>query len=244
VTGLIAAIRYLTIVPVPGTTPHEASPGGAAAWFPVVGLLIGGVLVLVDRIATSLFTPFLAAVVTVAAWKILSGGLHLDGLADSLDGLTGRDPAQRLAIMRDSRVGSFGVVGLVLVILLTVGAVGGIDARARAGALVLAPVAGRAGAPLLARMFPTVGPGHGASFREGVARLAAPLSIGLAVVVAATALGVHGLIALGVVIVLGLAIGAYMTRRLGGVTGDVHGAAVELGELVVVLTVAAAYPAR
>jgi adenosylcobinamide-GDP ribazoletransferase len=244
VTGLIAAIRYLTIVPVPGSAPYAGSPGAAAAWFPVVGLLVGGVVVLVDRGATAAFAPILATVVTVTAWKVLTGGLHLDGLADSFDGLMGRDPAHRLEIMRDSRVGSFGAIGLVLFLLLEIAALMGIDPRVRAGALVLAPVAGRATAPLLARVFPAPPSGQGASFRERVPRMAAPVSLALAAVVAVAALRLHGLLALGVAIVLALAIGAFMTRRLGGVTGDVHGAAVELGELAVLLTVAAAYPAR
>jgi adenosylcobinamide-GDP ribazoletransferase len=244
VTGLIAAIRYLTIVPIPGRARHDRGPGGTAIWFPVVGLFIGGVLLVVDRAATAVFVPFLAAVVTVTAWKLLTGGLHLDGLADVLDGLMGRDAEHRLEIMRDSRIGSFGAIGLVVVLLLSVAAFTGIDARARTGALVLAPVAARATAPLLARVFPAPVSGHGAGFRAGIGRMTAPLALALALVVAVGVLGVRGLLALAVAVVVAVAVGAFMTRRVGAVTGDVHGAAVELGELAVLLTLAGACPAR
>lgn len=243
-TRLVIAARYLTIVPIPGVAASTEGPGAGAAWFPVIGLAIGGALLIVDRVATALFTPLIAALLTVTAWKLVTGGLHLDGLADCLDGLVGRDPVQRLAIMHDSRIGVFGAIGLVLFLLLEVGAVSGIDPLARRRALVVAPVVGRALSPLLARVFPSVGSGQGASFRADVGARTAVVALALALVVAAVALGVHGLLALALAAALALAFGRFMSRRLGGVSGDVHGATIELSELVVLLTVAAAFPAR
>src|SRR5438045_9174293 len=102
------ALRYLTIVPIPGGAPSREGPGASAAWFPVVGLAIGALLVLVDRVTTALFAPLLAALLVVTAWKLVTGGLHLDGIADCLDGLVGRDPAHRLAIRRGRRIGAVG----------------------------------------------------------------------------------------------------------------------------------------
>src|SRR5207244_4536291 len=148
------ALRYLTIVPIPGGAPSREGPGASAAWFPVVGLAIGALLVLVDRVTTALFAPLLAALLVVTAWKLVTGGLHLDGIADCLDGLVGRDPAHRLAIMRDSRLGAFGAIGLVLFLLLELGAVSGIDPHARWRALLVPPVVGRPVSPLLAPRFP------------------------------------------------------------------------------------------
>jgi len=119
VTGLVVAARYLTIVPLPG--PARTSPdalGRAAPWFPVIGLGIGGILVVTERVTELLFPLLLAGLLTVTAWKLLTGGLHLDGLADCLDGLGGRDAEHRLAIMRDSRIGAFGALGLILLLLL------------------------------------------------------------------------------------------------------------------------------
>jgi adenosylcobinamide-GDP ribazoletransferase len=252
------AARYLTIVPIPGAAPSREGPGAAAAWFPVVGLAIGALLVLVDRVTTALFAPLLAALLTVTAWKLVTGGLHLDGVADCIDGLVGRDPAHRLAIMRDSRIGAFGAVGLILFLLLEVAAVSGIDAGMRWRALLVAPVVGRAMSPLMARMFPatlnmgapqredpqTPSSGHGAQFRAELGPMAPAVATALAFVVAIGVLGAWGVLALVLAGVLTTLIGAFMTRRLGGVSGDVHGAAVEFSELAVLLVMAAVSPAR
>ncbi|HEY4908300.1 MAG TPA: adenosylcobinamide-GDP ribazoletransferase, partial [Methylomirabilota bacterium] len=120
---LVLAVRFLTIVPVPG---REASTPGAlgraAWWFPVVGLALGACLVAADRLLSSVFPPLLEAILIVAVWKILTGGLHLDGLADAIDGIAGRDPERRIAIMRDSHLGAFGAVALGLCLLISVGA--------------------------------------------------------------------------------------------------------------------------
>ena len=238
-THLVNAARYLTIVPIPArTTPHEG-PGAAAAWFPVVGLLIGVLLAAVDRLAGVLFAPLLAGVITVTAWKLVTGGLHLDGLADCLDGLAGRDPAARLAIMRDSHIGAFGAIGLVLVLLLQVAAVSGLAAPARDAALILAPVVARAMPAVIGRVFPAPGPGHGASFRADLGRAAPVVTVALALAVAIVTMGGRGVVALLLAAVGALAFTALMSRRLGGVSGDVHGAVIELSELVVLLTAAA-----
>jgi adenosylcobinamide-GDP ribazoletransferase len=236
------AARYLTIVPIPGVASRDG-PGAAAAWFPIVGLGIGALLVVVDRIAMALFAPLLAAVLTVTAWKVVTGGLHLDGVADCLDGLVGHDPAQRLAIMRDSRIGAFGAVGLILFLLLEVAAVSGIDARARWRALLVAPAVGRAMSPMMARMFPATPSGHGARFRAELPGGAPAIALVMALLVAVAVLRASGLLALLIGVALTLAIGMFMTRRLGGVNGDVHGAAVECVELATLLVVAGVHPA-
>jgi adenosylcobinamide-GDP ribazoletransferase len=239
VTHLVSAARYLTIVPIPGLPRAHEAPGAAAAWFPVVGLAIGGALAVVDRLASAFFAPLLAALLTVAAWKLITGGLHLDGLADCLDGLAGRDPAQRLAIMRDSRVGAFGVIGLVLFLLLEIAAVSGLEARTRGHALVLAPVIGRAMPPVVARMFVAAASGHGARFRAELGGLAPVVAVAVALVTAIVTMGTRGVVALALAAAVALALAAFMSRRLGGVSGDVHGAIVEVSEAVVLLTAAA-----
>ena len=107
--GLVVAARFLTIVPLPAVVPGGVDTlGRAAVWFPVIGLGIGVVLVAAERVTATLFPSLLAGLLTVTVWKLLTGGLHLDGLADCLDGLAGRDAEHRLAIMRDSRIGAFG----------------------------------------------------------------------------------------------------------------------------------------
>jgi adenosylcobinamide-GDP ribazoletransferase len=241
VSGLLVAARYLTIVPIPG--PAHASLdalGRSAAWFPIVGIGLGLLLVLVDRLTGWLFSPLLAALLTVTAWKVATGGVHLDGLADCLDGLVGRDAEHRLAIMRDSRIGAFGAVGLILFLMLEIVALAELVPPVRGSVLFAAPVIARATPAVLAALFrPARAEGHGAAFHAGVRPSAIAVGLAAAVAAAIFALGGLGVAAAAVALVAAVALAAFVAGRLGGVTGDVHGAAVELSELAVLLTVSA-----
>jgi adenosylcobinamide-GDP ribazoletransferase len=241
VRGLLEAVRYLTILPVGhrGGDPG-GGPGSGAAWFPVVGLVMGGVLTGVDQLASRIFPPLLAALLTLTAWKLLTGGLHLDGLADCLDAAGGRDAAHRLAIMRDSRIGAFGALGLILLLLLELAALAELAPTRRWRALLVVPAVGRAMPVVLARLFaPARDEGHGARF----AALVRPRAVGLALVVALAAavavLGAAGAVAVGAATLAAVGFAAWLAARLGGITGDVHGGAVELGELTALLAIVA-----
>src|SRR5205809_578918 len=211
VTGLVVAARYLTIVPIPGpTSGHPGALGRAAAWFPVIGLGIGVFLIIVEKTTGVLFPSLLAGLLTVTAWKLVTGGLHLDGLADCLDGLGGRDAEHRLAIMRDSRIGAFGAIGLILFLLLEIGAVVELPADLRWRALLVLPAVGRATPPLLARCFASARvEGQGATFRDGLSAGAAPLGLALAVALAVAALGVVGLALAALSVAAALALAAF-----------------------------------
>ena len=241
--SLILALRFLTVARVPGREADGPSALGRAAWwFPVVGLVLGGVLAAAARVLDALWPPLVGAALLVAAWKGLTGGIHLDGLADSLDGLAGRDPARRVAIMRDSHIGVFGAAGLVVLLLLVGTALADLPARLRPRVLLLAPVVGRV-TPLLAGAWlppATPGQGLGAAFAAGLSRWA-----GIAHTLAATALAAWLLGPWGVAVVsaawgVALLAAALFARRLGGVTGDLLGAVVELAELGTLLGAAAA----
>jgi adenosylcobinamide-GDP ribazoletransferase len=241
VSGLLVAARYLTIIPLPGAAEEARDAlGRAAAWFPVVGLAIGFGLAGIDGLASLLFPPILATLLTMTGWKLVSGGLHLDGLADCLDGLMGRDPAHRLAIMRDSRIGVFGAIGLILMLLLELTALAELSGAVRGRGLLAAPAIGRAAPPLLAMVFrPASEAGQGAAFARGLRPLHALLALGGALVVGMAALRLAGAMAFALACLLALGVGAFAARRLGGVTGDVLGAAVEITELTVLLTLVA-----
>lgn len=240
-TGLVVAARYLTIVPLPGQASGRADAlGRAAVWFPVIGLGLGAVLVAAARVTEVLFPSLLAGLLTVTIWKLLTGGLHLDGLADCLDGLAGRDVEHRLAIMRDSRIGVFGATGLILFLLLEIAAVAELPPGIRGSALLVAPVIARATPPLLVRLFPAArSAGLGAAFGRGVGGHAAPVALAIAAVVALAALRTVGVVVLAVSVGSALALARFFAARVSGITGDVLGAAIEVAELAGLLTVSA-----
>lgn len=241
-SGLVLATRYLTIVPLGrGRIEGDAAAlGRAIGWFPVVGLGIGLVVAAVERTAGTLFPGMLVALLTVTVWKLVTGGLHLDGLADCLDGLGGHDPGQRLQIMSDSRIGAFGAMGLILFLLLEIASIVEISPSARWRTLVAAPAVARSTPAVLATLFPPAkGDGQGARFHGAVGRGGAAAGVLVATLAAVGFLGWPGLVALVASLLAATAAGSFLTRRLGGITGDVLGAAVELSELVVLLVVAA-----
>ena len=240
--SLILAVRFLTVVPVPGREVQGVSALGRAAWwFPVVGFLLGVGLAATLAVLQALFPPLLASALLVTAWKAVTGGIHLDGLADVLDGLAGRDQAQRLAIMRDSRVGVFGAAGLILFLFLVVTAVADLPDPVRGRLLILAPVVGRA-APLLVGVWlppATPGEGLGAAFVDGLSRWAGPLWALGGIALGVALLGPWGAAIPAVAWVTVVLCASVVARRLGGLTGDVLGAVVELAELGALLAGAA-----
>lgn len=239
--SLILAVRFLTIVPVPG---REASGPGAlgraAWWFPVVGLALGACLAAADRVLRFAFPPLLAAILLLAVWKILTGGIHLDGLADAIDGIAGRDPERRIAIMRDSRIGVFGAAGLVLCLLMFLGALDALPAGRRPALLLLAPAVGRLSPLLIGPLFPpaTPGEGAGASFLEGLSPWAIPVHVAALWGVAALLLGPWAGLLLSLALGAVLVWAVFLAARLSGLTGDGLGSSVELGELVVLVAAA------
>jgi adenosylcobinamide-GDP ribazoletransferase len=240
VTSVTVALRYLTIVPVPaGAHVEPTMLGRAVAWFPLIGLGVGLVVAAGEWLSTALFPPLLDALLAVTLWKLLTGGLHLDGLADCLDGVVGHDPTDRLRIMRDSRIGAFGAVGLILFLLLEVAAVSELT-TARAPTFAAAPALARAMPGLVAWIFPAAtATGQGAMFRAGLTRARVIVALALACAITLAALGLAGLPAIGLAVTGSLVVGWLATRKLGGVTGDVLGAVIEVAELLVLLTVVA-----
>jgi adenosylcobinamide-GDP ribazoletransferase len=229
------ALSFLTTLP---TLRFDLPPGGlsaAAAWFPTVGLILGLLLWAVQALAGALFAPLLASALVVTAWVVLTGGLHLDGVADSGDGLIPPvSRARRLEILRDPRLGSFGGLALILVLLLKVLAVREVGW----GALIVAPVWARFWLLWAARHPQARLDGMGATFAAGLtnAILIAAAVLPLLVLVFAGGRGVlaalvAGLVAWGCV--------RLEQARLGGMTGDVNGLVVELGELAILLVYAA-----
>ena len=229
------ATTFLTTLPAPVFTMPAGGLGPAGRWFPLVGLVIGLLLWLVQSIAARLFPPLLVGALVMLAWVVVTGGLHLDGLADCSDGLlatTSRE--RRLEILRDPRVGSFGSIGLILVLLLKTLAAGMVPPVA----LLLAPVWARWLLLWAARQPQARTDGLGASFAAGVTPEALVVAAALPVLLLFFG-GGRGLV--GAALAVGALVGLVRLarQRLGGVTGDVYGLVVEVCEVVMLLVSAA-----
>jgi len=242
---LVAAIRFLSILPIPGsaqlfdTEDEDADMIIGAAYFPFVGLLIALVLLALLLATSRFFPPLVLAAVLVVAQVVLTGGLHMDGLMDSSDGLFGgSSPERRLEIMRDSRVGSFGVLAGACVLLLKLALFATLRVYLLAQAVLMVLPAARWAMIMTVSLFPSARPtGLGAAFRQ-------TLSVPRLVVAGITALIVvlvvghlPGLLVLLVGSLAAVAVGAWATRRLGGLTGDSYGAIAEVAEVVMLLLI-------
>lgn len=231
-----AALGFLTRLPVAPRDLTPAELGRALGWFPAAGLVLGLAAAGAAHLAGAR-EPALVAVGVVALLALLTGGLHLDGVADVADGLAGGrgDPARTLAIMRDSRIGAIGATALVLLLLAKVHAVAAVIRGGAAWPLWLAPIVARWTVVVLVARFPYArAEGLGVAFHRGVRHCDVALATALAataVVVAGVPAAIAAAAALAVAVALALAI----HRRVGGLTGDAYGAAIELAEVTVLV---------
>lgn len=230
----MAAVSFLTRIPV-RSEPFGPDLGRASPWFPLVGSFLGMLAVGVYRLGYGHMPTPLAALAAVGLTTLLTGALHEDGLADTADALgSGAVGERALEIMRDSRLGTHGVLGLVFAIVWKVTAIASLGPLNAAAALVMSHTLGRGGAVVLMASSPAAradGLGHAAA--SGVTPGRALLAAGSALVLAALA---GGWWAFPCALLVGLA--ALVTRRaalsrFGGATGDVLGACEQVGELVV-----------
>jgi adenosylcobinamide-GDP ribazoletransferase len=208
--------------------------GRASVWYPFVGLVIGGLTLLGWMGASRFFSPLVAGILTLILWVTLTGGLHLDGLADCCDGLlVSTTVERRLEIMKDPRLGAFGGIGLVLVLLLKAAILSSLTTQSAFGILLAASLARSCILP--AGLLPLARPsGMGADFKAGFRNwfIAAGAIIPLALSITLGTRGIISLLAglLAAALVLNLA-----KSRINGVTGDVFGMTVEVVEVVSLL---------
>jgi len=238
--GLVTSLAFLTRVPLPSFLFSDGVSTDRAVWaFPVVGALIGLALwVLLSLISAFGFHPLVVAVAVVAAGLLITGALHEDGLADVADGLGGGDAVRRLEIMKDSRLGAFGVLALVLMVVLKVGVVYTLADPLKPG-LALALLVGaaawsRALITAIWATLPPANPGGLASVRPDVQQAAIALAIafGLLLVLLLLLPGTGFLLGAAVLAAVVVGLFALFARwQFGGVTGDVCGAAQVLAEL-------------
>ena len=238
--GAADAVRFLTVLPVPG----QGAPRPLAAslpWFPLVGAVMGAFLGGIGLGLDRLLPPGPVAALLLTALVVGTGGLHLDGLMDTADGVFGgRTPARRLEIMRDSRVGAFGVMAGALAMLLQWACLAELRGEERLQALVVACAVARWAMVGAVVRFPAArAAGLGATMREHAGR--APL-LAATVLAAAVAVGggEEGVVGFAVAGIMTLAMGRFLSGRLGGLTGDTYGAIAVVAETATLVAMLAA----
>jgi adenosylcobinamide-GDP ribazoletransferase len=229
-TSFSLAWHLLTILPLPGRPASGitvATFGASLYWFPVVGFILGAGLVIIDYLSEGFFPPVVSNMVLLVLYVLVTGGLHLDGWTDTVDALAGgRDAEHRLAILRDSRIGALGAAGLVLLLGLRYAGLLTLPVEIREGMLLCVPAVGRWA--MVIGSFGVVYPrseGLAAPFIRTVSWrevLVATTVVGLGL------WGVFGMVS-AVVLMIGVCVAIrlvvrWMSRKFGGITGDVLGA--------------------
>lgn len=242
INGFILNLQFLTRIPVPVKVDYSDRAFAAGSVFaPLIGLLIGlisvGTYLLSGMMDKRLLAIFLAMVVEIA----VTGGLHLDGLADTFDGLFSyRDRERTLAIMKDSRLGTSGAIGLILVLVMKYVLLVSLPDRYLVACIAVMPV--------LSRMTVSWSAGLSPYARKGEKGMAAGLvghtgpveiviSTTLAIIISVLLLRIAAVPLVMIIIAFTLAMVLYVKVRIGGITGDVIGAVIELSEVVFLLSV-------
>ncbi|HEY0928763.1 MAG TPA: adenosylcobinamide-GDP ribazoletransferase [Gemmatimonas sp.] len=244
-----AAFTFMTRIPLWRWIAHDLSDlPRSATWFPLVGAVVGAVGAIVFLLADQWWSSLIAALLSTVATVRLTGAFHEDALADSLDGFGGGwTPEQVLTIMKDSRVGSYALVGMILAVVTKCVVLAEFSGAQAAAALIAAHTLGRCASVWLIAALPYVRPAESAErpsagrpFVDGVHRGRIMAATIASAIVVTLCLGEVALPAITLALLLTAASGRYFRRRIGGITGDALGAVNQLVELGVYLMLAAA----
>ncbi len=236
--SLWVAIGFLTRIPVGDPSSGGTKPvrmAAAVPWFPIVGLAIGASQGLVYWVLHDLTNPAVAAVVSMACAALVTGAFHHDGLADMADAFGGGwTVEQRMEILQDSRLGTYGTTALTSALLIEFAALSSLSARDGVLALIAMHVAGRGFAVAAMLLAPVAGDGLGASYMHDLRTFTGGIAVVFAVGITVVALG-SGAWALGPAALGTLSVIILANRKIGGVTGDVLGAITVISGLVIIV---------
>jgi len=238
--AMLVAFAFLTRIPVGRGTVQDRDLGRSVGFFPLVGLVLGFFLAGIAYLLGGYMPVLPLAVILVAILAAATGALHLDGLADLFDGLAGGrgDPRRTLEIMRDSRIGAQGAVALVLVMFAKTAALAAVLEHRDYLSLVAFPVIARWVVTPQIALFPYArAEGLGRAF-SGEARW--PQVLVATGIMTAVAVGLGAPIAKQAVLALAATTGMalWLRGRLGGLTGDIYGATIEVGETTALMAAA------
>lgn len=247
VRPFLAALKFLTILPVPGA--HHLSDsdwGWATAWYPAVGLILGIILAGLDWGLRLLFPAAVAAALLLVGWVALTGALHLDGFADCCDALLAPvSRARRLEILRDVHTGAFGLVGVVLLLLTKYAALAALPESWHLPGFLLIPTLGRWAMTAAVVLYPYARPGPGLGQKAKTGAGGRHLVLASLTVLLAAALAWGAGLAWTVLLLLSLAafttllVAQWIQSRIGGLTGDAYGAICEIAEVISLLALVA-----
>ena len=237
--SFFAALQFLTLLPFPRQMEHfPAEVGRSAIFFPVIGFMLGSILVLVNFLLDPFASAGLLSAILVTLLTLGTGGLHLDGVGDTFDGLgSGGDRDRVLSVMDDSHIGVFGLIAIVLVLLLKIHALESMDVD-RWRALLVAPILGRWAMVLLAYRSKAAKAGLGSNLIDHLRTKHFLLATLLTLLLVTVIFRRNGIVMMAWVAVFTIASKNYFHRRLGGVTGDIFGAVGELSETSVMVLLA------
>ena len=237
---LVIATQFLTKIPLKlkGEIKKE-DLGKSMSFFPLVGLIIGVILVMVNIGASLIFQPLLVNILIITVLVLITGALHLDGFADTLDGFSGgKNKEEILAIMRDGSLGAMGVIGIVCLILVKLGLLYEFTGKMKNCVLVLMPVMGRWSLVFAAFFNPYAWrEGLGKPYTEYVGKKEFTFATLTAIFIGIIFLKFESIILFTVVFITTLIFLKFFLKKIGGISGDILGATNEVVEIITLLTI-------
>lgn len=238
--SFLVALGFLTRLPVPSSALAPGELRASLGAFPMVGVVVAMAGIAVRAATAPLLGRGTATVLALAAMTAVTGALHEDGLADVADGLAGgQSPATRLAIMKDPRLGTFGVLALVAEMGLRWTLLARLGQMDFARVVVLGAVLGRATVLVVAARLPAVSSGLGSALSGGPTKTAMIVGMATAVGIAVLSTGAWGWLPLAATGSATLLLAELFRRRMGGMSGDMLGASVVVGEVAAMLAAVA-----
>jgi len=238
--SFLLALKFLTSIPI--LRRREVSPqelGRSIAYFPAIGIIIGLLLAGLNWLLTFILPPAVVNVLLVTFLVVITGALHLDGLVDTCDGIAGhKTTEERLKVMRDSRAGGFGIIGVCCLLLVKFIALNSVPEDMKMATLILMPTLSRWIVVWAVFAYPYARKtGLGKVFKEE-ANLKRFILATLTALAAALVLGrLYGFIIMLLIWLISWAVAAYLKRKFAGLTGDNYGAINEVAEVSVLILI-------
>lgn len=237
--GLINAVQFLTILPIKNMAGADTKKLGASSlYFPVVGALLGLFLAALDKFLYPVLPAFLVNVILIFALIIVTGGMHIDGLADSCDALfCGREKEGILSIMREVHLGTFGILGIVGIVLFKLALLFSIPQELRQISLILMALLSRYSMSAAVILFPYArDEGKAKAFFENKAIKDFFFPTLITLTISVLIFKMYGLAVFSLVLGYTFLLGCWLKRKIGGMTGDTLGALSETSEALVLFT--------